>query len=138
MQSGCGFFKNTNRFFLDPFGQYAYLHGCVFKLFVDKYVSDRRKPSRNFNFALDDLCQKLGVTPDEICYVGDDLPDLPVLQRVGLPATVADAHPLCLAAARWRSRAPGGAGAVRELCEFILKSQGLLAAEYARYGGRLE
>ena len=88
--------------------------------------------------ALDDLCQKLGVTPDEICYVGDDLHDLPVLQRVGLPATVADAHPLCLAAARWCSRAPGGAGAVRELCEFILKSQGLLAAEYARYGGRLE
>ena len=86
--------------------------------------------------ALADLCARLGVAEHEICYVGDDLPDLPVLRKVGLPVTVADGHPQCVAAARWRTAAPGGAGAVREICEFILAAQGRLAAQYARYGGQ--
>lgn len=86
--------------------------------------------------ALADLCGRLAIAEDEICYVGDDLPDLPVLRKVGLPVTVADGHPQCVAAARWRTAAPGGAGAVREICEFILAAQGRLAAQYARYGGQ--
>lgn len=85
--------------------------------------------------ALADLRERLGIADDEICYVGDDLPDLPVLRQVGLPVTVADGHPQCVAAARWQTTAPGGAGAVRELCEMILAAQGRLAAQYARYGG---
>lgn len=85
--------------------------------------------------ALAELCERLGVTPEETCYMGDDLPDLPVLRRVGLPTTVADGHPLCQAAALWRASAPGGFGAVRELCEFILAAQGKLAAQFAAHGG---
>lgn len=84
--------------------------------------------------ALADLCARLDVGVEEICYAGDDLPDLPVLLRVGLPVTVADGHPRCVEAARWQTRAVGGAGAVREICEFILQAKGTLAAEYARYG----
>ncbi len=84
--------------------------------------------------ALADLCARLDVGVEEICYAGDDLPDLPVLLRVGLPVTVADGHPRCVEAARWQTRAVGGAGAVREICEFIMQAKGTLAAEYARYG----
>ena len=83
--------------------------------------------------ALADLLARLGVGETETCYMGDDLPDLPVLRRVGLPATVADGHPQCLAAAAWRASLAGGAGAVRELCEYILAAQGKLAAHYAAY-----
>lgn len=84
--------------------------------------------------ALADLCARLDVGVEEICYAGDDLPDLPVLLQVGLPVTVADGHPRCVEAARWQTRAVGGAGAVREICEFIMQAKGTLAAEYARYG----
>ena len=86
--------------------------------------------------ALADLCARLKLGVEDICYVGDDLPDLPVLRRVGLPVTVADGHPLCVEAAHWRTQAYGGAGAVREICEFIMQAQGTLAAEYARYRGQ--
>lgn len=85
--------------------------------------------------ALEDLRQRLGLTLEEICYVGDDLPDLAVLQRVGLPVSVADGHPQCLAAAAYCTRAAGGTGAAREICEFIMRAQGTLAGQYARYAG---
>ena len=88
---------------------------------------------RNKVAALADLLARLGVDEADTCYMGDDLPDLPVLRRVGLPATVADGHPQCQAVAAWRASLPGGAGAVRELCEFILAAQGKLAAHYAAY-----
>jgi len=84
--------------------------------------------------ALDELLARLGLGPEAVCYAGDDLPDLPVLQRVGLPVTVADGHPACVAAARYRTTAVGGAGAVREICELLMTAQGTLAAHYARYG----
>ena len=85
--------------------------------------------------ALDDLRQRLGLELAEICYVGDDLPDLAVLQRVGLPVSVADGHPHCVAAAAYCTQAGGGNGAARELCEFIMDAQGTLAGQYARYAG---
>lgn len=89
---------------------------------------------RDKGAALDELLTRLGIGPEAVCYVGDDLPDLPVLLRVGLPATVADGHPACVAAARYRTTAGGGAGAVREICELLMTAQGSLAAHYARYG----
>ena len=88
---------------------------------------------RDKTTALADLLARLAVDEAETCYMGDDLPDVPVLRRVGLPATVADGHPQCVAAAAWRASLPGGAGAVRELCEFVLAAQGKLAAHYAAY-----
>ena len=84
--------------------------------------------------ALAELEAQLGIGPAQICYVGDDLPDVPVLRRVGLPITVADGHPCCASVARYRTRAPGGAGAVREVCELLMHAGGTLATQYARYG----
>mgnify|MGYP000079955339 FL=1 len=56
--------------------------------------------------------------------MGDDVPDLPLLMRVGLSTTPADGNPEVLNYTHWQSRFPGGRGAVRELSELILKSQG--------------
>ncbi len=53
----------------------------------------------------------------------DDTPDLPLMAAVGFAAAVADAHPLVLSAAHWISTAPGGRGAVRELCDALLRAR---------------
>lgn len=84
--------------------------------------------------ALAELEAKLGIAAAAVCYAGDDLPDVPVLRKVGLPVTVADGHPACVAAARYRTRAAGGRGAVREICELLMTAGGSLAAQYAHYG----
>jgi 3-deoxy-D-manno-octulosonate 8-phosphate phosphatase (KDO 8-P phosphatase) len=55
--------------------------------------------------------------------VGDDEPDVPMLQRAGLAVAVSDAHPSALAAAHRRTRLPGGAGAVREVCDWLLTAR---------------
>ena len=68
-----------------------------------------------------------------MAYVGDDVVDLPVMRRVGLAVAVADAHPLVLEHAHWRTRSPGGRGAAREVCELILRAQGKLDAMLAAY-----
>ncbi|MFO0014176.1 MAG: KdsC family phosphatase [Planctomycetota bacterium] len=63
------------------------------------------------------------VEPREVCYIGDDLPDLGVMYEVGLSATVADGAAEVKQAARWVMQAPGGRGAVRELIERLLKAK---------------
>jgi len=68
------------------------------------------------------LTRRLGVSPRECAYVGDDAPDVPVLKQVGLAVAVADAHPLALASVHRRTRLPGGAGAVREVCDWLLSA----------------
>src|SRR6185503_188017 len=73
---------------------------------------------------LEKLLQKLGLGLDETAHVGDDLPDLPLLQRVGLGVAVANARPVVKAAAHHVTAAHGGRGAVREVCELILEAQG--------------
>lgn len=67
---------------------------------------------------------RAGVTDDEVAYVGDDLPDLPLLERVGLAVAVADAVYEVKRAAHYITVARGGRGAIREVVELILKSQG--------------
>jgi len=64
----------------------------------------------------------------QVAYVGDDLPDLAVMRRVGLAAAPANARPEVLAAAHWVTKARGGEGAFREIAELLLKSQGLWSA----------
>jgi 3-deoxy-D-manno-octulosonate 8-phosphate phosphatase (KDO 8-P phosphatase) len=59
-----------------------------------------------------------------VAYMGDDLPDLPAILAVGFGMTVADAAAAVAARAPWRASRPGGAGAVREAAEFILRAQG--------------
>jgi 3-deoxy-D-manno-octulosonate 8-phosphate phosphatase (KDO 8-P phosphatase) len=69
------------------------------------------------------LLAATGVTEEAVAYVGDDWPDLPVLRRAGLAATVADACAEVQAAAHWIAARSGGRGAVREFAEFILRAQ---------------
>jgi 3-deoxy-D-manno-octulosonate 8-phosphate phosphatase (KDO 8-P phosphatase) len=69
------------------------------------------------------LTASLGLSPRECAYVGDDEPDVPVLREVGLAVTVADAHPLARARAHRRTRLAGGAGAVREVCDWLLAAR---------------
>lgn len=74
--------------------------------------------------AFEALAKSVGVLDDEAAYVGDDLPDLPLLRRVGLGFAVADAAAEVRAAAHVVLRAGGGQGAVREAAERILKAKG--------------
>jgi 3-deoxy-D-manno-octulosonate 8-phosphate phosphatase (KDO 8-P phosphatase) len=67
---------------------------------------------------------RAGVTDEEVAYVGDDLPDLPLLQRAGLAVAVGDAVPEVKRAAHYVTTVDGGMGAIREVVELILKSQG--------------
>ncbi len=67
----------------------------------------------------------LGLADEEVAYMGDDVNDLPLLARVGLSAAPADARPEVRAAVHLVTRAPGGRGAVRELCDLILEAKGL-------------
>ena len=60
---------------------------------------------------------------EQFAYIGDDLPDLPLIQIVGLGVAVASAVSLVKQHADWTTEAKGGAGGVRELCDFILEAQ---------------
>ncbi len=71
-----------------------------------------------------EIVTQLGLTPQQVCYIGDDLPDLPVVRAVGLGVAVADAVGELIEAAAYVTKAPGGYGAVRELIELVLKAQG--------------
>ena len=73
---------------------------------------------------LKEVLERHGVEADEAAYIGDDLVDLPVLERVGLPIAVANAVAEVKKAAAWTTRAAGGRGAVREAVERILKEDG--------------
>jgi len=73
--------------------------------------------------ALLQLLAALELQGAQCACVGDDEPDLPMLQRAGLAVAVADAHPAALAAAHRRTRLRGGAGAVREVCDWLLAAR---------------
>lgn len=70
------------------------------------------------------VLQAAELTDSEVCYVGDDVVDLPILKRVGLAVGVANGHPLLRRHVHYLTRFPGGAGAVRETIELILDAQG--------------
>jgi 3-deoxy-D-manno-octulosonate 8-phosphate phosphatase (KDO 8-P phosphatase) len=73
--------------------------------------------------AYEQILRDASLTDAEVAYMGDDLLDVPVLRRAGLPAVPADAPAEIRAHAAWVSASPGGRGAVREFVELILKSQ---------------
>ena len=74
--------------------------------------------------AVEQLLKEKGIAWDELAYVGDDLPDLPILRRAGLPITVANGRPEAKQLAKWTTTASGGQGAVREVVEAILQARG--------------
>ena len=81
----------------------------------------------------DELLAEAGVTDHEVAFVGDDVTDIPLMQRSALAVAVADAAPETLAAAHYVTRQPGGHGAVREVTELILKAQGRWSELMKRY-----
>jgi 3-deoxy-D-manno-octulosonate 8-phosphate phosphatase (KDO 8-P phosphatase) len=83
--------------------------------------------------AFDELKQRLQLENEEIAYVGDDLPDLPIIRQVGFGVAVANAVNAVKEFATWQTQAEGGNGAVRELCEFILTTQNKSEEALERY-----
>jgi 3-deoxy-D-manno-octulosonate 8-phosphate phosphatase (KDO 8-P phosphatase) len=87
-------------------------------------ISLVRQKIQDKSRALDEILAAEKLRPEQVCYMGDDLVDLPVLRRVGLAVAVADAATEVKSAAHLVTQTPGGRGAVREACETILKIQG--------------
>jgi 3-deoxy-D-manno-octulosonate 8-phosphate phosphatase (KDO 8-P phosphatase) len=73
---------------------------------------------------LDKLCRRLKIQPSACACVGDDLPDIPLMGKVALAFAVADAHPQARHAAHLVTKLPGGHGAVREVCDYLLAHDG--------------
>jgi 3-deoxy-D-manno-octulosonate 8-phosphate phosphatase (KDO 8-P phosphatase) len=82
---------------------------------------------------LDQIVADTGVAAARTAFIGDDIPDIPLMQRVGLSVAVADAHELVRDGADWITAAPGGRGAVREVCDALLKARGLWDSVAERY-----
>ncbi len=98
---------------------------------VYQYVPDK-------GAAYETLRDELGLCDDEICYIGDDLIDLPPMSRAGLAVAVADAVEEVRAAAAFVTRRAGGHGAVREAVEHILKNEGVWEKAVARLSAAKE
>ena len=83
--------------------------------------------------AFEELTVKLGLRPEQVAYVGDDVVDLPILIRVGLAIAVQDAHQLVKQHSHWITPSPGGRRAARDVCEFIMQAQGTLESQLNYY-----
>ncbi|MDO1510791.1 MULTISPECIES: HAD family hydrolase [unclassified Neisseria] len=80
-----------------------------------------------------DLRAKAGVEEHECAFIGDDVVDLPVMVRCGLPVAVPEAHWFALQHAAYVTRKSAGKGAVRELCDLIMQAQGTLESALQEY-----
>lgn len=88
--------------------------------------------------ALQALAQEHGCDLSEVGYMGDDIIDVPAMQRAGFAASVPDAPAYITQAAHWVSPSAGGHGAVRDCCDLILAAQGKLAAFFTPNSLRLD
>jgi 3-deoxy-D-manno-octulosonate 8-phosphate phosphatase (KDO 8-P phosphatase) len=82
---------------------------------------------------LEEILANAGIDRAEVAYIGDDFTDVVIMRRVGFAVATANARPEVKAAAHYVTSAPGGAGAVREAIELILKAQGLWGEILAHY-----
>ena len=99
------------------------------KLGVDSVVLGARRKGES----LEALTAEHGVPAEAVAYIGDDLLDLPALQRAGLAIAVADAVPEVKAVAHFVTKARGGEGVLRECVELILRAQGTWRATVEGY-----
>lgn len=81
--------------------------------------------------AFEKLCARLKVNPSACACIGDDVPDVPLMSKVALAFAVADAHPEARHAAHLVTKLPGGHGAVREVCDYLLAHSDLTPARPA-------
>ena len=82
---------------------------------------------------LEEILADCSIDPQHVAYIGDDLTDIVVMRRVGLSFATANARPEVKRIAHLVTDAPGGSGAVREVCEYILKAKGLFDALLRKY-----
>ena len=80
-----------------------------------------------------DLLKRFKVTPEEVCFIGDDLIDIPVLKRVGFAVAVPNALDEVKESVHYTTQKPGGRGAVREICDLLLKAQDKWALATSKY-----
>ncbi len=97
-----------------------------------KYV---RQGTHNKIVDFEEVLKEADVEESETAFIGDDVTDIPLMQRVGLAFAVADATDETRAAAHYVTQLPGGFGAVREACELILKAHGRWSELMKRYIG---
>ena len=83
------------------------------------------QPVKDKGEAVSQITENLNIPLNLTVFIGDDVIDIPAMERVGLAVAVADAHPEALEAANWVTSASGGNGAVRELLDVILKARQL-------------
>jgi 3-deoxy-D-manno-octulosonate 8-phosphate phosphatase (KDO 8-P phosphatase) len=100
------------------------------KILKMSYVYQHRLDKKS---VFDEICQNARIGAQETLYIGDDLPDIPVLRAAGVGVAVANARPEVLRAAGWVTRRAGGDGAVREVAEAVLRSQGLWQKVLAKF-----
>ncbi len=94
------------------------------------YVIQGRRDKR---IAFEELLVNSKMTAETVAFAGDDILDLPVMRHCGVGIAVADASPLVLDLADWTTQLKGGRGAVREICERIMRVQGTLDAMLSPY-----
>lgn len=87
-------------------------------------ITELHQGAANKLVELERIAQKLAIAFDQICYAGDDLPDLAPMTRVAISAAPSDAAPEVRHAATWKLDAAGGHGAFRELVEKLLRARG--------------
>lgn len=79
------------------------------------------------------LCERMQLTPEQVAYLGDDLPDIPPMRHAGVAIAVANARSLVKEIADFTTTNAGGLGAVRDACEMIMSSQDTLNSAHANY-----
>lgn len=88
----------------------------------DLDIKELHQGQKNKIQKLDEIIQKYGISYDEIAYMGDDLPDICILEKVKLSGCPNDAVDEVKKVANWHSTKCGGRGAVREFCDYIIKN----------------
>ena len=118
-------------------GKTAILTGRSSKIVENRakelHISVVRQGCTDKRTAYEDLKKEMHFSDEEIAYIGDDLIDLPVMRRAGLPVAVADAAPEAKEAALLVTEHAGGHGAIRETAELLLRAQGLFEDAAAQY-----
>lgn len=118
------------RMLLDSGVKIGVITGRKSQLVADRMVSlgveHVYQGCREKGSGFESLLKDTGLNSDEVAFVGDDVMDLPAMARAGLAIAVADAHPLVIDRAHWKTASPGGRGAVREICELIMRAHGSL------------
>jgi 3-deoxy-D-manno-octulosonate 8-phosphate phosphatase (KDO 8-P phosphatase) len=106
---------------------------AVVRRAADLGITHVKQGTHNKIVEFDEVLAAAGVSGEEVAFVGDDVTDIPLMRRSVFAVAVADAAAETRAAAHYVTNLPGGFGAVREVCELILKAQGRWAELMRRY-----